>query len=330
MGLDGGAEAQAPVASPADTQDEAGSVMVDLSESDDSTDNGIEATNAGSYDEETYLEPDEELPPQAHESATYLPDEVYKQLPSEVKSRMDGLYHESQEAGRHQVAALEFAKTQKAAADELQKELSTARKELKELRSVSTTQQRQQLLDSYTDAMNTNDTVAMRDAMDKLTTMGSTQAEIIEEVAEAPAPAANIPTGIAAWADRNASWFNPHSPQYDAARHEQAMQINNHMINQGYDPNHPNFMVTLDKAMAEMNRNSAAPLAENNSSVHNQSQSTNSARNNVAQPVLPAARVRPKAKSNQVRLNASQIKVAKAMGVTPAAYAKELVRLGGV
>lgn len=308
-----------------------GGVTVDLDALEPSpTSEGITASNAGAYDEAgtDVAVPDVNLPPQAHESDTYISDEEFSQLPPAAKARLNALYHEQQEAGRNQSSAIEFARTQKSQVDSLQKQLADANKQVNELRSASITQNRSQLLDEFTQAQDVGDSAAQRDLLDKLTQTGAAPVEEIADLEPEPAPMSNQPVAspdVEAWANRNAAWFNPNSPQFDQNKHNLAMEINNYLVQEGADPNHPKFIEKLDQTLTQVLRDQAAQVAEPSENVHNQT--TPSSRPPMAQPTLQPARTRQKAKSGKLTLTASEHTVAKQLGLTPQQYAQEVVKM---
>lgn len=114
------------------------------------------------------------------------------------------------------------------------------------------------------------------------------------------------------WAARNSSWFGR-----DAERTRTAMRHHEDIINGGIDP-----QTDPDQYYEELDRRIARSFREPDK------QASPPARKAAApsNPTAPVTRS-PGGGKTTVRLSASQVRLAKRMGITPEQYAKEVVRL---
>lgn len=125
-----------------------------------------------------------------------------------------------------------------------------------------------------------------------------------------------------AWTQRN-TWFGTNEPMTLTA-----FSIHRALVeDEGYDPSNDDYYEELDKRMREEFPHKFKPVESGGQTVTLQPQAQN---RRLTSTVAPAIRNLPGAAGKpvtQVKLTRSQLDIAKRLGVTPEAYAKELVKL---
>jgi hypothetical protein len=136
-------------------------------------------------------------------------------------------------------------------------------------------------------------------------------------------PASNIAPRAAQWVERNRGWFNVNGADQKSAK---ALSLHYDLVNRGVDPNSETYIRELDKGLKAVYPEHESFDSPSENDGGRQGGSTPRRTNVVADGDRGSGSTTP-ANPRTVELTRSELSIAKRLGVTPQAYAKEKMRI---